>query len=122
MANSPEEIKKATRSYLIVFGILCVGTVLTVAVATWYPLERLIGGHGFDTWDMAVGLLIATTKASLVGLVFMHLNHEKFMVYWIFALGLLMAAFLGALLALADGDPVKDGFFYSGPPEVSENL
>jgi caa(3)-type oxidase subunit IV len=122
MANSPEEIRKATRSYLMVFGILCFGTVLTVAVATWYPLERLIGTHGFDTWDMAVGLMIATTKATLVGLIFMHLNHEKFMVYWIFALGLLMAGFLGFLLALAYGDPVKDGFFYSGPQEISENL
>ena len=114
MANSPEEIKKATRSYLIVFGLLLIGTVLTVAVANWYPLERLIGGHGFDVWDAVVGLLIATTKASLVALVFMHLNHEKKAVYWIFASGLIFAAWMVALIALAKNDPIHDKHFYSG--------
>lgn len=114
MATSPEEIKKATRSYLIVFAILLFGTVLTVAVATWYPIERWIGGHGFDVWDMVVGLLIATTKATLVALVFMHLNHEKKAVYWIFASGLIFAAWMGGLIALAKSDPIHDAFFYSG--------
>ncbi len=120
MANSPEEIKKATRSYLIVFGALCVGTVLTVAVANWYPLERLIGGHGFDVWDAIVGLLIATTKATLVAVVFMHLNHEKKAVYWIFASGLIFAAWMGALMALAKSDPIDDPFFYTGSAAIEQ--
>jgi len=120
MANSPEEIKKAARSYLIVFALLLIGTVLTVLVATWYPMERLFGGHGFDVVDMIVGLLIATTKATLVALIFMHLNHEKKAVYWIFGSGLVFAAWMGALIALAKSDPIVDPFFYSGPP-VSES-
>lgn len=114
MADSPEEIKKAIRTYLLVFGLLLVGTVLTVLVATWYPIERLIGGHGFDVWDMVVGLLIATTKATLVALIFMHLNHEKKAVYWIFASGFIFAAWMGALIALAKNDPIHDPFFYTG--------
>jgi len=121
MADSPEEIKKAVRTYLAVFGALIVGTILTVAVANWYPLERLIGGHGFDVWDAIVGIAIATTKATLVALIFMHLNHEKKAVYWIFGSGLLFAAFMGGLIALAKNDPIDDPFFYSGP-SVAESV
>ncbi len=119
MASTPEEIQKSVRSYLIVFGALCVFTVLTVAVATWYPLESLIGGHGFDVWDAIVGLLIATTKATLVAVIFMHLNHEKKAVYWIFAGGLMFAAFMAALIALAFNDPIDDPFFYTEPATTS---
>ncbi len=121
MATSPEEIKKATRSYLIVFGMLLIGTILTVAVANWYPIERWIGGHGFDVWDMIVGLAIATTKATLVALIFMHLNHEKKAVYWIFGSGLVFAAWMGALIALAKSDPIDDPFFYTGSPATIES-
>lgn len=116
MADSPEEIKKAARLYLIIFGALLVGTVLTVLVATVELLD--IGGHGFDVWDMVLGLIIASVKATLVALIFMHLNHEKKAVYWIFASGLIFAAWMGALIALAKSDPIHDDYFYSGPPVV----
>ncbi len=112
MANSVEEIQKAKKTYLAVFGTLLVGTVLTVLVATWYPLERHIGGHGFDKWDAIVGLLIATTKASLVGVIFMHLNHEKKPIYWIFISSLLLCGTMFALLFLAKHSPIFDRFFY----------
>lgn len=121
MADSPEEIKKAVRTYLWVFLALCVGTVLTVLVATWYPMESLFGDHGFDVVDMIVGLAIATTKATLVALIFMHLNHEKKAVYWIFGSGLIFAAWMGALIALAKNDPIVDPFFYSGSAAVTES-
>jgi cytochrome c oxidase subunit 4 len=116
MADSPEAIKKAARLYLIIFGALLVGTVLTVLVATVEKLD--IGGHGFDTADMVLGLIIASVKATLVALIFMHLNHEKKAVYWIFASGLVFAAWMGALIALAKSDPIHDDYFYSGPPTV----
>lgn len=118
MADSPEEIKKAMRTYLLVFLLLLIGTVLTVLVATWYPMERLFGGHGFDTVDMVVGLAIAATKATLVALIFMHLNHEKKAVYWIFGSGIVFAAWMGALIALAKSDPIYDPYFYSGSAAV----
>ncbi len=114
MANSVEEIQKSKKTYLLVFGALLVGTVLTVLVANpprlLYWLD--IGRHGFDGADAILGLLIATTKASLVGLIFMHLNHEKKAVYWIFISALVLCASMFAILFLAKYSPIFDKFFY----------
>ncbi len=110
MADSIEEIQKAKKTYLIVFGALLVGTVLTVLVATVPALD--IGGHGFDMADCILGLAIATVKASLVAFIFMHLNHEKKAIYWIFTSALLLFGSMIALLALAYGSPIHDHLFY----------
>ena len=75
MADTPEAIKKSVRTYLFVGGILFIGTIITVLVATVPMLD--VGQHGFDKWDCILGLTIATTKAFLVAFIFMHLNHEK---------------------------------------------
>ena len=111
MADSIEEIQKAKKTYIAVFGALLVGTVLTVLVATVEMLD--VGGHGFDKWDAVVGLLIATAKASLVALIFMHLNHEKKSIYWIFISALLLCASMFGLLFLAKYSPIFDQFFYN---------
>ncbi|MEM9445199.1 MAG: cytochrome C oxidase subunit IV family protein [Verrucomicrobiota bacterium] len=60
----------------VLYGLL-VGTFLTVAAYWWLD----IGGKGIGAWDIALGLLIASAKASLVLLFFMHLNNEKRLVY-----------------------------------------
>ena len=116
MADSPEEIKKSVTKYLIVGGALFVGTVVTVLVATVPALD--IGKHGFDAKDCILGLAIALTKASLVAYFFMHLNHEKKAVYWIFGGALVFCAFLYLLTAWAEDDPIHDPLFY-GKEEVS---
>jgi len=113
MADSPEEIKKATKIYLLVFLALCIGTVVTVLVATVEALD--VGRHGFDLADMVLGLIIATIKAGLVALIFMHLNHEKKAIYWIFGSGLIFVAWMGALIAFAKKDPIHDDYFYNTP-------
>jgi caa(3)-type oxidase subunit IV len=110
MANSVEEIQKSKKTYMIVFGALLVGTVLTVLVATVEALD--IGKHGFDKWDAILGMLIATTKATLVGLIFMHLNHEKKAIYWIFISALVLCASMFAILFLAKYSPIFDDYFY----------
>jgi caa(3)-type oxidase subunit IV len=110
MADSIEAIQKSKRTYLIIFGALLVGTVLTVLVATVEALD--VGGHGFDIWDAILGLVIATTKASLVALVFMHLNHEKKSIYWIFGGSLFFFGCMAGLIALAKGDMIFDQLFY----------
>lgn len=110
MADTPEAIRKSIRTYLFIGGILFAGTVLTVLVATVPWLD--VGAHGFDVWDAVLGLLIATTKASLVAAVFMHLNHEKKAVYWIFGSGLFFVFWLFALIAFAKKDPIWDNLFY----------
>ncbi|MFC4993003.1 cytochrome C oxidase subunit IV family protein [Rubritalea tangerina] len=104
MADTPEEIKSHFKQYLVIGGILFIGTVLTVAVATIPWMD--IGGHGFDRDDCILGLAIATTKATLVALIFMHLNHEKKAIYWIFLGALAFGAILIALFGFAMYDPI----------------
>ncbi len=114
MADSPEAIKKSIRTYLLVMGALFVGTVVTYLVATLPALD--FGGHGFDAADCVIGLLIATVKATLVAAIFMHLNHEKKSIYWIFFGSFIFVAALGGLLALAYVSPIHDKFFPQGKP------
>ena len=110
MANSPEEIQKSKKTYLLVFGALLVCTVVTVLVATQEMLD--FGGHGFDHVDCLVGLAIASLKAGLVAAIFMHLNHEKKAVYWIFGAGIVIAICLFGLTGFADLDPIFDPHFF----------
>ena len=114
MADSPEAIKKATRLYLFIGAILFGGTLLTVAVAMVPWMD--VGHHGFDTADMILGLAIATVKASLVALIFMHLNHEKRLIYWLFGFGLVGAFFRVVLSGLAKWDPIHYNGFKTGVP------
>lgn len=118
MADSPEAIKKATRLYLFIGGLLFVGTVITVMVATQEWLD--FGGHGFDAADLVIGLAIASVKASLVALIFMHLNHEKRLIYWLFGFGLFGALALVTLIALAKADPIHYNGFKTGVPGSEE--
>lgn len=112
MADTPEAIRKSLRTYKFVGAVLFIGTVVTVLVATVPWLD--VGHHGFDVWDAILGLAIATTKASLVAAIFMHLNHEKKAIYWIFGSGIVFVIALFALTALAKYDPIHDPLFYDG--------
>jgi cytochrome c oxidase subunit 4 len=60
------------RGYLVVFGALLVLTVVTVAVSY---LQMPAGPA------IALGLAIATAKAALVSMFFMHLKHERQLIY-----------------------------------------
>jgi caa(3)-type oxidase subunit IV len=110
MADSPEAIKKHIKLYLLIGVILFICTVLTVAVAKFEFLD--FGERGFDGVDATIGLLIATFKATLVALIFMHLNHEKKMIYWLFGFGIFFAFCLMAITGLAYSDPIYfENFF-----------
>ena len=72
MHSDPAEVKKSVRSYMIVFGMLMVFTIITVAVA------------GLDVSTpvaITIALIIATMKAAMVAGVFMHLSHERQAIY-----------------------------------------
>ncbi len=112
MADTPEAIRKSVRTYMFVGAVLFVGTIVTVLVATVPAFD--VGEHGFDKWDCILGLTIATIKASLVAFIFMHLNHEKKAVYWLFGSGLCMVCSLAGLTALAMYSPIFDKYFFSG--------
>ena len=123
MADTPEEIKKAQKKYLLIGLILFVFTVVTVAVATVPWLD--FGEHGFDAQDATIGLIIATIKAGLVGAIFMHLSHEKKTIYVLIVIGILMGISLMGLTGWAFEDPIEygnsvegDGFFN---PEKTAN-
>jgi cytochrome c oxidase subunit 4 len=78
------------KGYLTVFGALLVLTVVTVAVSY---LNLPMGP------TVAIGLVIATLKASLVALYFMHLRHERTTIYAALALtAVLFIALVGLTL------------------------
>lgn len=110
MADSPEAIKKACKTYKLVFFTLLVCTVLTVLVAKVEFLD--FGKRGFDTADAVLGLAIATLKASLVGFIFMHLNHEKKMIYFFFGMAIFFAVAMYALSYLAEEDVIHYSNFF----------
>ncbi len=70
--SDPQEVHAFIRKSLIVFAILLVLTVLTVAAS-----RVDMGG----TMNIVVALIIACVKASLVGAFFMHLISEKQLIY-----------------------------------------
>ncbi len=64
--------KPDVKMYLFVFGALMVLTVVTVLVSWLHlPIHAAV----------AVGLMIATVKASLVAAFFMHLKGERKIIY-----------------------------------------
>ena len=79
--HTAEDIRAHVKVYMMVFGALAVLTIVTVLVSY---LELPVGPA------ITVALLIATVKASLVALFFMHLKGE---VRWIFWALLLTASF-----------------------------
>ena len=124
MADSVEEIKKAKKLYLLILGALFIGTILTVAVATVPALD--IGVHGLDSADIILGLCIAGVKASLVMYFFMHLNHEKPLIYFFYGLGIVMAFFCMWLIGWSKSDPIQygnsenaDGFYNPEKPATN---
>jgi cytochrome c oxidase subunit 4 len=84
-------------TYLYIFIALLVLTVLTVAVTRF----------DFGNWNLVVAMLIASVKAMLVALYFMHLKYEK-LTTWIYA------AFPIVLLAVMMG-----GIFIDNPFRTS---
>ena len=88
MHADPAEVKKSVRSYITVFVMLMVFTVITVGAASFHFAVPLA---------ITVALIIATMKGSMVAAVFMHLSHERQLIYGTL---LLTAAFFFMLLFL----------------------
>ena len=82
------------RLYNLVFTALLMLTIVTV----WVAQYDIGGGHG--AMNLAVAMLIATIKAALVTLYFMHLNWESkitwgIVIYPLFIFALIVAGTLG---------------------------
>jgi cytochrome c oxidase subunit 4 len=96
----PADVAVHVRGYLLVFGTLLVLTVITVA-ASYLNLPT---GP-----TVALGLTIAAVKAGLVGAFFMHLRHERVLIYAALSLTavLAVALFSFTLWTEADHAPVE---------------
>jgi caa(3)-type oxidase subunit IV len=110
--SHPDAVRRSLRLYAMVGLVLFCGTGATVAVATIPWLD--VGGHGFDRADMILGLLIATCKALLVAMIFMHLNHERRLIYWLIGLAAVHCVGLAFGTLLAETDSVRDPNFFHG--------
>jgi cytochrome c oxidase subunit 4 len=72
MHSDPAEVKKSVRSYITVFVMLMMFTVITVAASRF---------HFAVPVAITIALIIATMKGGMVAGVFMHLSHEKRAIY-----------------------------------------
>jgi len=103
MGGSHADISKHVKMYLGVFATLFVFTILTVVAS------RIHMGH---VTNMVVALVIATFKASLVAMIFMHLKWESSSVIWI-TLALCAIVFMLLILVpvlTANGFPASTVF------------
>ena len=97
-AHGHHDVGKEVRKYMLVFGALIIGTILTVAVS-YVELH--------PHWkNIAIGLVIATVKAGLVAAFFMHLIDERKLVYGV--LGATVFFFIGLMyLTLWSSEPTS---------------
>ena len=110
----PAELQKHVKKYLLIGALLLVGTVITVALAiVELPSHAL---------NILVGMIVATIKASLVALIFMHLNHERPLIYKMLAFTTVFAIVLFTLFIYSNADPLVDHNFEKPlqPVEVVE--
>ena len=84
-ATTPEEIRKHVRVYMMVFVALAVLTAVTVGVSYLHlPTHEAI----------ALAMIIAVIKGSLVAAFFMHLISERQAIYWLLGLCVVFFAML----------------------------
>lgn len=104
MADNIEEIQKSVRKYMIIGTLLIVFTGLTVGLS-YVELPT----HGLN---ILVGMILATIKASMVALIFMHLNHEKSVIYKVLAFTAVFAFVLFVLFYFSNVEGlIHEGFY-----------
>ena len=94
-ASDAESIRKQTRAYVVGFVTLMILTILTVAVSSFHMPVGLA---------ILVALVIASFKGSLVAAVFMHLSHERKLIYWVLLLTVIFFVVLMAIPSLSQWD------------------
>jgi cytochrome c oxidase subunit 4 len=83
--HAADDVSQHVKTYFMVFGALMVFTAITVGVAYLHLPTHL---------TILVALAIATIKGSLVALFFMHLSHERKLIYYALALTVVFFVFL----------------------------
>ena len=97
-AHAADDIKKSVKTYYMIFGALMVLTIVTVAVS-YLELATPLA--------VTVALIVATIKGSLVAMYFMHLLHERKVIYWVLILTVIFFVFLMFVPLLTNTDKIR---------------
>jgi len=97
MSESAHDIKKEVKRYFLVFAALLILSALTVGVSYI---------HFGVVLAVAIALIIATVKGSLVASYFMHLSHERKLIYGVLILTVVFLASMMFLIISAYHDPL----------------
>lgn len=108
MADSPEEINKHKKLYFAIGIWLCVFSCVALALGKVPFLD--FGAPGATWEDYVIGLSVSVIKASLVALIFMHLNHERGLIYKMLLFTALFFLSLMGLTLFAQADPIRESF------------
>jgi cytochrome c oxidase subunit IV len=92
-----DDIRSHVKTYYMVFGALMVLTMITVAVS-YLELATPMA--------VTVALIVAAIKASLVALFFMHLSHERKVIYWALTLTAVFFIFLMFVPLFTNSDKI----------------
>ncbi len=108
MSEEIHDWGKHKKTYLMVGIALFFFTGVTIALALVPWLD--VGPPGPTPGDYVLGLGVATTKASLVALIFMHLNHERGLIYKTLVFTVLFFISLMGLTLFAGFDPIREQY------------
>lgn len=108
MAEVTHDYSKTKKTYAKVGIALGAFTCLTVALGMFPPLD--VGPPGPTPGDFFIGLAVATAKASLVALIFMHLNHERGLIYKLMLFTCILAFGLVVVTLFAGMDPILEQY------------
>lgn len=108
MSEETHDWGKHKKTYTVVGLALFVftGVTLALGLVPWMDL----GPPGPTPADFVIGLGVAGTKASLVALIFMHLNHERGLVYKMLVFTFLFFLSLMGLTLFAGADPIVEQY------------
>jgi len=99
MSDSPEDIQKHVKTYLGIGATLILFTIITVILS--------FVDFGSHSTNMFVGMAVAAFKSSLVCLVFMHLNHERPVIYKILLFAVVFVGVMFILFSMTQGDGLR---------------
>lgn len=93
------EVASHIKGYMMVFCALLVLTGVTVALSYF--------DFGSMQANIIIGMIVASIKAGLVALIFMHLNHERRQIYTLLAFTTFFALGLFFLTYFHYVDPIQ---------------
>jgi caa(3)-type oxidase subunit IV len=94
-----DDVASHLKMYWVIGGTLFVCTVLTVVAAYHIDLHSRAA-------NLALGIAIATFKSSLVALIFMHLKHERNLIYKVLLFTAFFAFAMMFLILFTHSDPI----------------